>query len=495
MSDLKKQLDKEYLVKDIFKLIMESNEPGERGSAIPAPVWSKEEQSQNFYQVAIDKYTSAPSVQDVKNFKNPDRFNNVFGFNKDDDIRARIQKINSVYMKSENKGATIPAVLNTLETLSTFYKVINHYDDKTAGVLMENLIAILTGGKIPSGDPIEDVVVTVDTQNADNTITQTLVKAYSLKTLSEFRPIEGSFANLIKFFYDNPQIEYISYLFFKKESPDKKSPVTSLKVYEKKYTLNLSGESSHGHKMYNIFGELTKNNFNKLFSTIHIKQQRYIYVEKELGADLLNRLGIQKEEQLVFSEEELEAEIKDLSSKAVRQGTGSREEGFNNLNTFLKNYRKEEYNTTTLIVDLQKIKINPEDKKASDNIRRFLSGEDIKGYTRVETKFNFSSENFIKNENEEFVGEIKISLDSFYGIINQNADMLGNIVHETYRTLNALDNSINSFFKEPLRHETHKTQSIKYANDMVKQVSRFKEIQDSDLNNTTKRPIKLYPGS
>ena len=128
-------------------------------------------------------------------------------------------------------------------------------------------------------------------------------------------------------------------------------------------------------------------------------------------------------------------------------------------------------------------------KHVIDLVKQFiLTNEFDKNNINKQTQFEFSAQKMIA-EPDNYVGEINIELENFMALLHTNATLLGNIVHEAYRTLNALDNSINSFFKDVGAQEQHRTNCVKYADDMVKQVSRFKEIPKSDFSKNIQQPL------
>ena len=182
MSDLKKTIEEEYLINDVLKMILEAQRLDE---------FENPEDVDKFYEIAFDKLLSAPSEADINSI-NINKYNKIFGFDPRENIQGRISKIQNVLGGVDNTNKTIPQVMNYLDVITMMYKIMYNYNDSTAGFLMEHLVAILVGGRIPPGNPIQDVEVVDKSGN--------LIKAYSLKTIRQSTGAGGSFNNLIRFF-------------------------------------------------------------------------------------------------------------------------------------------------------------------------------------------------------------------------------------------------------------------------------------------------------
>ena len=461
MKDIDKILEQEYLINDVYKLIVETlNERNVRIQSNPEDLIDNSQ----FYKVAIDKFTSAPSEEDTRRIDSK-TYADVFEFEAGDDLRTRIAKINKTYTMRV-KDRTIPRIMNYLDVLTTMYKIFNHYNDSAAGFFMEHLSSILLGGKIPEGNPIEDVVVEEG---------GSIKKAYSLKSYGSKGDLGGSFQNLAKFFKDNPDITHISYILISKSSTDKKvSSIEFKEVWLTPYDTQRD-RSKHAKVMsildavYNIDkvvdmegrniayqrAEALRESILIEFSGKNKKHQNSILsILDEVGKDKnYKKVEIRKEFHSLFIAGEITdfMLLKKINLSGLQQSVKSI---INNQGMSPQEKTQSIKNLYSSFIDTGK-----------------LNGK--AGMTENETQFKMK-QNIFDNSTGKY--NLEITNEHMIRILDNNSKLIGEIVKQAYLTLDQINDGVNGFFRGSMEAQKAINQTNKSSNDMVELSSNFKNI-------------------
>lgn len=269
MSDLKRTLEEQYLINDVFKLIMESVGINEEIKVT--------DNMQEFYEVNFSEVIGLPTEEDAANPQNIQRLKRIFNFTELERAEDRIKKINSKLIELSEKSSravsieSIPEIMTSLEVVTMFYKIVNAQNlgiatSQRAGFIMEYLFTMIVAGDIPPGNPIPDVVV----KKEDG-----LIKLYSLKTYREKSyTFGGSFVNLLKAFAGTDKninamgglspsepIDSVVYIVFRKMEDKGSREVVSIEMSEARVTLGPTNEEA---AEYNIFDFVDRSQLDKI---------------------------------------------------------------------------------------------------------------------------------------------------------------------------------------------------------------------------------------
>jgi hypothetical protein len=296
MSNLKKTLEEEYLINNVFKLIMESVGINEEIKVT--------DNMQEFYEINFSEVIGLPTKEDATNPQNIQRLKRIFNFTELERAEDRIKKINSKLIELSEKSSkavsieNIPEIMTSLEVVTMFYKIVNSQrlgaesvSSQQAGFIMEYLFAMIVAGDIPPGNPIPDVVV----KKEDG-----LIKLYSLKTYREKSyTFGGSFVNLLKAFAGTDKnmnamgglspsepIDSVVYIVFRKLEDKGSREVVSIEMTEARVTL---GPTNEELAEYNIFDFVEASELAKIttqgYNVEELKQLCYKARELPMNSD------------------------------------------------------------------------------------------------------------------------------------------------------------------------------------------------------------------
>jgi hypothetical protein len=127
------------------------------------------------------------------------------------DIKEKLEFINSILSSEPNGKQTIPQILSTMVSLESLNSIVQEFEASSSGFLFESFVAALLGRgakQIPGTKQIEDI------EDVNGTL-------YSLKLIQKADPeggtkwekegssISGSFQNLVKLFSSGKSVHYI----------------------------------------------------------------------------------------------------------------------------------------------------------------------------------------------------------------------------------------------------------------------------------------------
>jgi len=466
MSDLKKTIEEEYLINDVLKLILEAQRLDE---------FENPEDADKLYSIAFDKLLSAPSEADVSIDKSK-AYEKIFSFEPFDNIEQRINKINAVFSRASDptQARTIPEIMNYLDVITMMYKSIYNFNPSTAGFLMEHVTAILVGGTIPPGNPIQDVEVTYQGN---------VIKGYSLKTYADSASaFGGSFNNLIKFFKANPKLEHLSYVtFIKKKAGKGSSDVTSLDVKEK--LLTFKNDPSSGTNVLDVVS------VDKLFSPDTVYRQRYDALKRIFlgvtgnNADEANRFQnfmrnyiardprMQRINQLIHVNRTLDQVVGAMKRFAASNS-------WDDFDRVRNDYAIESLKNESDVFKALSDAINSDspNENLRDVIKLFLTAGELPGKKKKDVISSVTSFQINMDKMPETISTIQISKQSMMNILTTNADLLAGIVKETYETLDAINDGVNGFFRGTLTPYKAIETTRKASNKMSKLSVKFRSI-------------------
>ena len=462
MSDLKKTIEEEYLINDVLKLILEAQRLDE---------FENPEDVDKLYKVAFDKLLSAPSEADVSIDKTRE-YEKIFGFERFDNIEQRVQKINSVFSRASDptQARTIPEIMNYLDVITMMYKSIYNYGATTAGFLMEHITAILVGGTIPPGNPIQDIEVRYNGE---------IIKGYSLKTYAQSASsFGGSFNNLVTFFKENPKLEHLSYVTYTKKKAGKgSSDVISLDVKEK--LLTFKNDPSSG---VNVLDAVE---VGSLFSPDTIFRQRYNALKRIfLGADT------SVEERVRFENFMRNYVSKDSGMRTINSeihANRTLEQVIENLKSYALNNDWIKFEDFRKIHAIETVKKESElfkalvnsidsDRELANVIKSFivhgaLPGKKAGSHVSFVTQFKINMAKM-----PAVISTIEISKQSMMNILTTNADLLAGIVRETYETLDAINDGVNGFFRGSIAPSKAIRMTQQNSDKMLTLSTKFRSI-------------------
>lgn len=463
MSDLKKTIEEEYLINDVLKLILEAQRLDE---------FENPEDVDKLYKVAFDKLLSAPSEADVSIDKSK-AYEKIFGFEPFDNIEQRIDKISAVFSRASDpkQARTIPEIMNYLDVITMMYKSIYHFNPSTAGFLMEHVTAILVGGIIPPGNPIQDVEVRYKGN---------VIKGYSLKTYADSASaFGGSFNNLIKFFKENPELEHLSYVtYIKKKAGKNKSDVMSLDVKEK--LLTFKNDPSSGTNVLDVVS------VDKLLSPDTVYRQRYDALKRIfLGvagndADRFQNFmknyvarepRMQRINQLIHVNRTLDEVVEALKRFAASNS-------WDDFDRVRNEYAIESLKNESDVFKALSSAINSDspNENLRDVINMFLSTGELPGKKKKDVISSVTTFKINMDKMPETISTLQISKQSMMNILTTNADLLAGIVKETYETLDAINDGVNGFFRGTLSPYRAIETTRKASNKMSKLSVKFRSI-------------------
>ena len=474
MSDLKKTIEEEYLINDVLKLILEAQRLDE---------FESPEDVDKLYKVAFDKLLSAPSQADVNSI-NIEKYNKIFGFDPFENIEGRLKKIQSVLGGVNNQNKTIPQIMNYLDVVIMMNKILYHYEDTTAGFLMEYLVAILVGGRIPPGNPIQDIEV-VDRSGK-------VIKAYSLKTIKEKTGAGGSFNNLITFFKQFPHLDHISYLAFVKNfQGDEVVSYQTREVLVSLKTENLLSNEKNFFDLFDVKKNLSKDTaerqrYNALKTTFFgifkaggEKEQKAIdRFENMIKSKIDKNADLDRQVSQNITLEQVEQILKRLASI-------SNWEGFENT---LKRHLIQKVNTVQLQTEIasayeELLKTRNKEDFSNLCVEFVRTGKIGKKAVskRPAVSFKIKTSEIPAPE----INEIEISTDSIKKVLTQNSELLSGLVKETYETLDKLNDAVNGFFRGTMYPSTAIRDTQRASNKMSKLSVKFKTVAKDVKPDTT----------